>query len=92
MSVSRSFGGSIGAALVGALLFLMVGAGNDPALHAALARVGDEGAQLVDALPPAQRTALMARLATAFQAVFGMIAGVAAIGAAFAYSVPRRRL
>ena len=92
VSVSRSFGGSIGAALVGALLFLMVGAGNDPALHATLARVGDEGAQLLGALPAEQRTALVARLGTAFQAVFGMIAAVAAIGAAFAYSVPRRRL
>jgi len=92
ISVSRSFGGSIGAAFVGALLFLMIGGGQDAAFSATLARLGEEGSRVLDALPPAQRAAMAARLDDAFRAVFGSIAVLAAIGALLAASVPRRRL
>ena len=92
VSVSRSFGGATGAALVGAILTLVVGAGQDPAFAATLARIGDEGARVLDALPAGQRAELTTRLARAFQAIFAFIAAMCALGAALAASVPRRRL
>jgi EmrB/QacA subfamily drug resistance transporter len=91
VSVSRSFGGALGSALVGAVVYLMLG-GDDPAIANALARVGEEGPGFLQSLPPDQRAAIVERLGSAFQAVFAMIAGVTACGALLAWSVPRRRL
>ena len=91
VSVSRSFGGAIGSALAGVLLFLMLG-GDDPVFSHALAQLGEHGSRFLASLPADQRAALDARIADAFRAVFVMVAMITATGAVLAYSVPQRRI
>jgi EmrB/QacA subfamily drug resistance transporter len=91
VSVSRSFGGALGSALAGMLLFLML-VGDGSAFASVLARVGDVGAASLDAMPAADRLALRHRVNDAFRVLFLILAGITAFGAAMAFSIPKRRL
>ena len=91
VSVSRSFGGAVGSALAGVLLYLMLG-GDGGVFSTMLAQVGSRDANILDALGAAERAALITRVGDAFRTMFAILAGITALGAAIAYSVPKRRL
>ncbi len=91
VSVSRSFGGAIGSALAGVLLYLMLG-GSDTVFSNALEQLGAHGSQFLATLPTDERAVLSTRIADAFRPVFVMLAMITATGAVLAYSVPRRRI
>jgi hypothetical protein len=91
VSVSRSFGGALGSAIAGMLLFLML-VGDGSAFASVLARVGEAGAASLDAMPAADRLALSRRVNEAFRVLFLILAGITAFGAAIAYSIPKRRI
>jgi hypothetical protein len=80
ISVSRSIGGATGVALVGALLFGLMGS-PEGLLHAA----AGAGAAL-------EQAAARERLDTAYRIVFAALALIAAGGAAIASTIPRRRV
>jgi len=91
IAIARAIGGAVGVALVGAVLFVLVGRGGDEAsttLNAAL----DGGASFIAGLPQAQREALAGDLDHAFRLVFAMIAAMAGVGAAIAATVPKPEL
>jgi len=91
VSVSRSFGGALGSALAGMLLYLML-AGDGSSFASVLARVGDPGAASLDAMPAAARLALSQRVNDAYRVMFLILAGITAFGAAMAFSIPKRRI
>ena len=91
VSVSRSLGGAIGAALLGAVLFALLGAQHGPEASAFQSFVED-GAGLVATLPATERAAIAAHVGGAFEAMFGVLAALTAIGALLALSVPRKRI
>jgi EmrB/QacA subfamily drug resistance transporter len=80
ISVSRSIGGATGVALVGALLFGLIGS-YEGLLHGA----GSAGAAV-------EQAAARGRLDTAFRIVFAALATIAAAAAAIAWTIPRRRV
>ncbi len=86
ISVSRSIGASIGVALLGALLFTLIGPGDQ--LGPATRGAGAAGA------PPdtVALAAARARLDPAFRAVLAALAGITALGAAIALTIPRKRI
>jgi EmrB/QacA subfamily drug resistance transporter len=90
VSVSRSFGGAVGSALAGVLLYLLLG-GDDGGFSSVLAQVGSADSQL-NALPASERAALSSRVADAFRVMFAILSAITAVGAAVAYSIPKRTL
>ena len=86
VSVSRSFGGSLGAALIGAVLVALLG----PAASAL--QLGEGGTQGIAALTAAERAAIAAQVGGAFAWVFGVLAVLTALGAVFASIIPRKRI
>jgi len=88
VSVSRAFGGALGSALAGVLLYLML-AGDGSAFSSVLARVGDAAP---GAMPPADRLALSVRVNDAFRLMFLILSGITAFGAVMAFSIPQRRI
>jgi EmrB/QacA subfamily drug resistance transporter len=91
ISVSRSFGGALGSALVGALLVIAIG-GHDPTFAELLAHKADDRPRALDALSAEQRAQVTERLDDAFRMVFAAIAALTAAGTLVAWRVPRRRL
>ncbi len=91
IAIARAIGGAVGVAIVGAVLFVVVGRGDGGAassLNAAL----EGGAAYIARLGAGERSALAATLDHAFRIVFAMIAVMAGIGAAIAATVPRPKL
>jgi MFS family permease len=89
---ARTFGAALATALLGALLFGSLAAG-DARVAALFAEAVREGAAaLLPRLPGAEQTALREGLAAAFRAAFLGAAAVTAIGAFMAWRVPLRRL
>jgi len=87
ISLSRSIGGALGTALVGAVLFAALG--HDRDVYAAVDRAVNLG---VAALSDAQRATLAAQLDTAFRAAFATVAVIAGGGALMATRVPRQAI
>jgi len=90
VSVSRSLGAAFGVALVGALLYLLIGR-HDAVAADLLQHVPQNGAAYSGLLPGAS-SAIAADLNRAFHVVFAVLATLTAIGSALALSVPRRRI
>lgn len=91
ISVSRSFGGALGSAAVGALLYALLG-GGDIDMARILAEGSERGGSVAGSLTLATQQALVSRLEIAFRGVFAMIAFLTACGVLLAWSVPLRRL
>jgi EmrB/QacA subfamily drug resistance transporter len=91
MAVSRAVGGALGVAIVGALVFVLVGR-RDSELARLLPQIAESGGTFLDTLPEAQRASITARLDDAFRIVFLLIAAITAIGALLAARVPAQRI
>ena len=91
MAVSRALGGALGVAVVGALLFVLIG-WHDTELASVLPRIAESRGAFLDTLPEAQRLSIGARLDSAFRIVFLLIAGITGAGALIATRVPVQRL
>ncbi|MEO8739173.1 MAG: DHA2 family efflux MFS transporter permease subunit [Casimicrobiaceae bacterium] len=87
ISLSRSLGGALGVAVVGAVLFALIGAA-DGTLARVLREVVEGGPAYLAQLSPGQRSALAAHLDGAYRVVFFVLAGVAAIGVLIARTIP----
>jgi EmrB/QacA subfamily drug resistance transporter len=88
ISLCRSVGGAAGVALVGAVLYALVdraGDGNAAILHQAL----DGGSAFVARLSDSERSGLATLVDHAYRGAFAVMAGIAALGAAIAATVPR---
>ena len=89
---SRAFGAALATALLGALLFGSLAAG-DPRVAALFAEVvREDAASLLPRLPETEREALREGLAAAFGAAFLGAAVLTGTGAFLAWRVPLRRL
>ncbi len=91
IAIARAMGGAVGVALVGAVLFVVVGKESgdvSTTLNAAL----EGGSAFMAQLAEPQRAALAARLDHAFGLVFAMIAAMSAMGAVIALTVPKPTL
>ena len=92
MQFARTFGAALATALLGALLFGSLAAG-DARVAALFAETVREGAaSLLPRLPEAERDALREGLAAAFGAAFLGAAALTATGAFLAWRVPLRRV
>jgi EmrB/QacA subfamily drug resistance transporter len=88
ISLSRSIGGAMGVAVVGAVLFALID-GADNALAMALRDVIKGGPTHLNQLSADQRGALAAHLDGAYRVVFFVLAGIAGTGALIASSIPK---
>jgi hypothetical protein len=91
VSVSRSIGGALGVAIVGAVLFLLVGR-EDALLASVLPQIAESGGTFLATLPDDQRQAIAGHLDNAFRIVFAVLAVFTFIGAYAASKVPMQRL
>jgi MFS family permease len=91
VQLSRSIGAAIGTALVGAVLFASLALSDPAAAHlfGDLLRNGTRAFARVEAT---KLVGLQAELGQAFRSAFLAIAVFAAVGAALAWSIPKRRL
>ena len=91
VSVSRSIGGALGVAIVGAVLFILVGR-EDTLLASVLPQIAESRGAILAGLPDAQRQAITSHLGGAFRVVFLVLAAFTCIGAYAASKVPPQRL
>jgi hypothetical protein len=91
VSVARSIGGALGVAIVGAVLFVLVGR-EDALLASVLPQIAESGGTFLATLPQVQREAIVAHLDQAFRTVFIVLAVFTYIGAYAASKVPMQRL
>jgi len=91
VSVSRSIGGALGVAIVGAVLFILVGR-HDALLASILPQIAESRGAFLASLPEAQRQAITGHLGDAFRVVFFVLAGFTFVGAYAASKVPVQRL
>ena len=87
ISVSRAVGGAIGVAIVGAILFAML-ATPDGVTSTAVREVVEGGPAYVDRLSEGERATLTASLDQAYRVIFVVIAGITALGALVARTIP----
>jgi EmrB/QacA subfamily drug resistance transporter len=87
ISVSRAVGGAIGVAIVGAILFALL-ATPDAVTATAVREIVEGGPAYVDRLSEAQRAALTATLDQAYRVIFVVLAGITALGALIARTIP----
>lgn len=88
ISLCRSVGGAAGVAVVGAVLFALVDrAGNGAAalLHQTL----EGGSRFIERLSAAERGDLAGHVSDAYRVAFVVLAGICALGALIATTVPR---
>jgi EmrB/QacA subfamily drug resistance transporter len=90
MSLCRSVGGAIGVAAMGALIFIAM-RHSDPSATAALQQVMHAGPEYLAQLSAAERAAIGEHLGQTFRIAFFSMAGVTAIGALIATTVPKPR-
>jgi EmrB/QacA subfamily drug resistance transporter len=88
ISVSRAVGGAIGVAIVGAILFTMLAA-PDGTVSSAVRSVIEGGPSFVDHLSEGERVSLTGSLDRAYRVIFVVLAGITALGALVARTVPR---
>lgn len=88
---SRTLGAAVATAILGALLFGTLAAG-DAGVAALFARLVQSGPGLLARLPPAEAGLLRSGLAEAFRAAFLGAAAMAALGSWLASRVPLQRL
>jgi len=88
ISVSRAIGGAVGVAIVGAILFSMIGA-PDGAPSTAVREVIEGGPAFVDRLSGVERVTLTASLDHAYRVIFIVLAGITALGAVVARTIPK---
>ena len=91
VSVSRSIGGALGVAIVGAVVFVLVG-GEDALLASILPQIAESGGTFLATLPDVQRQAIASHLDSAFRIVFVVLAAFTLVGAYAASKVPAQRL
>jgi hypothetical protein len=91
VSVSRSIGGALGVAIVGAVLFVLVGR-QDALLASVLPQLAESRGAFLATLPEAQRGAITSHLGDAFRVVFLVLAAFSLIGAYAASKVPAQKL
>jgi len=91
ITVSRALGGSLGVAIVGAVLFLLVGSRSE-LLATVLPQLAESGGAALAALSEAQRGEIAANLDGAFRIIFLVIAAFTGAGAAIAATVPPQKL
>ena len=91
VSVSRSIGGALGVAIVGAVVFVLVG-GEDALLASILPQIAESGGTFLATLPDVQRQAIASHLDSAFRIVFVVLAVFTCIGAFAASKVPAQKL
>jgi len=89
---SRTFGAALATALLGALLFGSLAAGDDRVADLFAALVRDGAAKVLPGLPDGERDALRDGLAAAFRAAFLGAAALTGAGAFIASRVPLRRV
>ncbi len=88
ISVARAIGGAIGVAIVGAILFAML-AGADDVTSTAVRNVIEGGPAFIDRLSEIERATLTASLDHAYRIIFLVIAGMTALGALVARTIPK---
>jgi EmrB/QacA subfamily drug resistance transporter len=88
ISLSRALGGAIGVALVGAVLFAMIGQADD-ALAPLVRQVVEGGPAFVRRMSGAQRTAVIAHIGEAYRSVFVVIGLFSLAGAVLARTIPQ---
>ena len=88
MSLCRSIGGAMGVAATGALIFVAIGH-SDSAASVVLQEVLHTGPGYLEHLSAAERATIGEHLGHTFRIVFFSIAGVTAIGALLATTVPK---
>ena len=86
VSVSRSFGGSLGAALLGAVVVALLG----PAAGAL--ELGEGVTHGIAVLTREQRAGLAAEVGGAYAWMFSILAVLTALGASLASVIPRKRI
>jgi hypothetical protein len=91
VSVSRSIGGALGVAIVGAVLYFLVGR-QDALLASVLPQIAESRGAFLATLPVGQRQAITAHLGDAFRVVFLVLAVFTCVGAYVASKVPVQRL
>jgi hypothetical protein len=91
MSLSRSVGGAIGVAAIGAVIYLSIGHA-DPALNRMLARAMSEGPDYLGHLSGSERAAISAQLDHTFRLVFFSSAAITGVGTLVATTVPKPSL
>jgi hypothetical protein len=91
MSLSRSIGGAIGVAIIGAVVFVSIGR-RDGGVGALLARIIESGPESLDRLSQADRNAIAGEFDRTFRVVFLSIAAMTGIGALIATTVPKPKL
>jgi hypothetical protein len=89
---ARTFGAALATALLGALVFGSLAAGDARVAELFAEVVRDGAAALLPRLDEAERAALRGGLAAAFRAAFLGAAALAALGALAAWRVPLRRV
>jgi EmrB/QacA subfamily drug resistance transporter len=91
ISLSRAIGGALGVAIVGALVYALIG-WRDRMVADVLPQLAESGGAFLATLPDAQRLSIAARLNDAFRIVFLIVASITACGAVVATRIPRQRL
>ena len=91
ISVSRSIGGSLGVAIVGSVLFVLVG-NQSELLATVLPQLAESGGAALASLSEAQRSEIVANLDGAFRIIFLVIAAFAGAGTVIASTVPAQKL
>lgn len=88
---SRSMGAALGTAIVAAVLFATL-AHTDPEAGRLFGQVLQNGAGVLESLPPTRSDLIQVEFAQAFRAAFLAIAGIAALAALFVWTLPLRRI
>jgi EmrB/QacA subfamily drug resistance transporter len=91
ISVSRSVGGAVGVAVIGAVLFGLVGHDNS-LLASLLPRIAESGGTFLATLPASERAAIAGHVGGAFRIAFLVLAAFTAAGAFAASKVPVQTL
>lgn len=91
VSVSRSIGGALGVAIVGAVLFLLIGHQN-ALLASVLPQIAQSRGAFLASLPDVQRQAITTHLGDAFQVIFLVLAAFTLIGTYAASKVPVQKI
>jgi predicted MFS family arabinose efflux permease len=88
---SRSVGAAFGTALVAAILFAILAAGDRETANL-FGTIIEQGPDAIATLAPARQAMVRAEIVDAFRAAFITIASFTAAGAALAWSLPLRRI
>ncbi len=88
IALSRAVGGAVGVAVTGAILFALISDGGGLSAET-LQHVMEGGPAYVSGLAESERSAIASQLDRAYRVVFLAIAGITALGAMLARTIPR---